>query len=220
MEAVADDPGRRVRKRLQMLLHLSQTGARLFEQYGYDAVTMEQIARQADVAKRTLYNHFPTKEALLAYWMDGQLQRDLAGLQKDVARRRTFQSRVACILDASAAWCQAHPAYLAAYLKHRFLGMGNDDATVRNEQAGDIAVAWRHLIAAGQQAGELSKTLSADQLAACFHHLYLGALLRWLNEPGISLAAEFRAITKLFLEGAATPGRQAGSRQATGPARR
>jgi TetR/AcrR family transcriptional regulator of autoinduction and epiphytic fitness len=36
-----------------------------FEDVGYDAATMEQIATNAGAAKKTLYNHFETKEKLL-----------------------------------------------------------------------------------------------------------------------------------------------------------
>ncbi|KOQ34187.1 TetR/AcrR family transcriptional regulator, partial [Achromobacter xylosoxidans] len=48
-------PGLRERKRQQTLDHLSQTAYRLFETLGYEVVTMEQIAAQADVSKGTLY---------------------------------------------------------------------------------------------------------------------------------------------------------------------
>lgn len=202
MEPTFEDLGRRSRKRLQMLEHLANTAGRLFEAQGYEPVTMEQIAAEADVAKRTLYNHFATKEAVLAYWIDAELARDLAHLQRDVARRKTFVSRVSCLLNASADWCEKHPVYLMAYLRHRFLSIGVDESDNVRASGSDIAVTWQQLIAAGQQAGELSKGFQADQLAAWFHHLYLAALLRWLNMPSLSLREEFRAVIKLFVEGA------------------
>lgn len=37
-----------------------------FLQAGYDATSMDRIAARADVSKRTVYNHFPSKEALFA----------------------------------------------------------------------------------------------------------------------------------------------------------
>ncbi|MGU7774205.1 TetR/AcrR family transcriptional regulator [Burkholderia sp. MR1-5-21] len=213
MEPTADDPGRRARKRIQMLSHLAETAARLFDAHGYDSVTMEQIAAEADVAKRTLYNHFPTKEAVLAHWLEGELARDLAHLQRDVARRKTFASRIACVLDASAAWCEQHPVYLLAYLRHRFLSIGVTEpaggSANRSANGSDIALVWQQLIAAGQQSGELNRSLPADQLATWFHHLYLAAMLRWLNVPGLSLKREFHAVARLFVEGAeakASPG--------------
>ncbi|MCR4400818.1 MAG: TetR/AcrR family transcriptional regulator, partial [Syntrophomonadaceae bacterium] len=37
----------------------------LFSLQGIDSTTMEQIAAEADVAKGTLYSHFPAKEAII-----------------------------------------------------------------------------------------------------------------------------------------------------------
>lgn len=202
MKTAPDELGRRERKRMQMLEHLANTAARLFESQSYESVTMERIAEEADVAKRTLYNHFPTKEAVLAYWIDAELERDLAGLPGAIARYKTFRSRIACVLRASAEWCEKHPDYLMAYLRHRLLSVGAPGPQEVRSDSSDIALAWQHLIAAGQQSGELGKESPADQLATWFHHLYLGALLRWLTVPGLSLENEFRSITTLFIDGA------------------
>lgn len=208
MEAGLESEGRRARKRQQMLAHLSTTAAALFEAAGYDEVTMEQIAERADVARRTLYNHFATKEAVLAHWLEAELVRDLAHLQHEVARRRSFVSRVNCVLDASAQWCERHPEYLMAYLRHRFSTFGGvgreagEAGDAAGEGAGDIVAMWRHLIVAGQQGGELNPRGDPEQLAAWLHHLYLAALLRWLSIPGLALRQEFRAIVRLFVHGA------------------
>ncbi|WCB91928.1 hypothetical protein DSM104299_00606 [Baekduia alba] len=41
-----------------------QTARRLFLEKGFDAVTVAEIARAADVSEKTVFNHFPTKEDL------------------------------------------------------------------------------------------------------------------------------------------------------------
>ncbi len=202
MDPAIEKPGRRARKRERMLLHLAATAADLFESDGYDHVTMEQIAERADVARRTLYNHFPSKESVLAHWVDIELAKDLAHLQADVARRRTFRSRAACVLDASAQWCEAHPDFLRTYLRYRLQTVGGGSVRGGEAMRSDMATTWLRLIAAGQETGELVHDFPAAQLAALFQHLYLGALLRWLNEPGLSLKAEFAAVLDLFVEGA------------------
>lgn len=40
-----------------------------------------------------------------------------------------------------------------------------------------------------------------------FHHLYLGAMLRWLADPRLKLRKEFAAAVELFLHSAAVPAR-------------
>jgi AcrR family transcriptional regulator len=62
---VADEHGLRARKKVQMRSHLVATAARLFAERGYEQVTVLDIARAAEVAEKTVYNYFPTKEGLV-----------------------------------------------------------------------------------------------------------------------------------------------------------
>jgi AcrR family transcriptional regulator len=57
--------GRRDRKKNATRERLIAEGARLFETKGFDETTTTEIAEAADVAQRTLFRHFPTKEAVL-----------------------------------------------------------------------------------------------------------------------------------------------------------
>lgn len=54
---VDDERGRRARR-------IVDTAGELLVAWGYRRVTMDEIARRADVGKGTVYLHFPTKEAL------------------------------------------------------------------------------------------------------------------------------------------------------------
>ncbi len=201
--ASAPDTGRRERKRLQTLDHLSQTAWRLFETLGYDAVTMEQIAAQADVSKGTLYNHFPVKEALLAHRFHADLAASVADLLPALRTLPDIAARLARLLHASAHWSESHRAYLGPYLRYRLGALhvgGHDDA--REPRSGLQAV-FAALIRDAQAAGQVRADLSADLLAHHLQFLYLGAMLRWLDQPGASLRSEFDAAIGLFVHGAA-----------------
>ncbi|HWJ06271.1 MAG TPA: TetR/AcrR family transcriptional regulator [Steroidobacteraceae bacterium] len=49
-----------------------------FRQAGYDATSMDRIAARAGVSKRTVYNHFPSKEELFAQILQQLWERSLA----------------------------------------------------------------------------------------------------------------------------------------------
>ncbi|MFD1542445.1 TetR/AcrR family transcriptional regulator [Nonomuraea guangzhouensis] len=59
------DETRRERKKLQTRQLLVDTALRLFAEQGYEQTTIAQITQAADVAKKTFFNHFPTKEDVL-----------------------------------------------------------------------------------------------------------------------------------------------------------
>jgi AcrR family transcriptional regulator len=55
-------PGLRERKKIETLHRLQEEALRLFDEQGYDATTIEQIAEAAGVSPSTFYRYFPTKE--------------------------------------------------------------------------------------------------------------------------------------------------------------
>jgi AcrR family transcriptional regulator len=200
--AAAEPPGRRERKRSRTLDHLAATAFALFEARGYDAVTMEQVAAEADVAKGTLYNHFPVKEALLAHWIHAELAVHLPLLAAEVAEQKSFATRIWAVLNASIIWCEGHRAYLPHYLRFRFLDINSAALGQAGETSAGVDPLFEAAIAASQRAGELRKDLSAAHLATLFNHLYLGAMMRWLVVPNLELEEEFAAVVSLFVAGA------------------
>ena len=72
---MGDLKDRRARKKAQTREQIRGVAHGMFAEHGYDVVTIADIARRADVAVQTVFNHFPTKEELFfdgrVSWLDG-----------------------------------------------------------------------------------------------------------------------------------------------------
>lgn len=62
---LSEKPSLRSKKKAKTRDLLVETAARLFHKRGFDAVTVSEIARSAEVSEQTVYNYFATKEALV-----------------------------------------------------------------------------------------------------------------------------------------------------------
>jgi len=57
-------PGLREQKKAQTRQLITDTARRLFLESGFDRVTVAEVAREANVAEKTVFNYFPSKEDL------------------------------------------------------------------------------------------------------------------------------------------------------------
>jgi AcrR family transcriptional regulator len=93
-----------------------KTAGRLFNQHGFRAVGIDRIIAEADVAKQSFYNHFPSKDDLIVAWLEkaaaqgaeweakaiGDRPDALIALVEAVVRRAAEPSCYGCTFQVSA----------------------------------------------------------------------------------------------------------------------
>src|SRR5437868_12473955 len=74
----------------------------LFGERGFTATTVEEIAARADVATRTFFRYFPTKEAVLFHNMEEKLTKLRAQLAERPAGEPAHESLAAALAGLAA----------------------------------------------------------------------------------------------------------------------
>jgi AcrR family transcriptional regulator len=77
---VTTGEGLRERKKRQLRQQLSDTATRMFVERGFDAVRVIEVAEACGVSDKTVFNYFPTKEALVLDRLAGTVAALRSGL--------------------------------------------------------------------------------------------------------------------------------------------
>lgn len=194
------DVSRRDRKRQQTADTIVATAFDLFARHGYDGVSMEQIAAAADVAKGTLYNYFPVKEAILRHRFHAEMASQLPTLMAGLPAGMGCADRLRGFLHAVAGHSESNRPYLGPYIAYR---LSQPDVTTGRETRSGIATVFAHILADGQDRGEIDPALDTVWLAETLQFMHLATVLRWLAADGGNLTADFDAMLQLFLHGCA-----------------
>ena len=101
--------GLRERKKRQTRQLLTDTATTMFLERGFDGVRVAEIAAVCNVSEKTVFNYFPTKEALIL----DRGESTMAMLRTELARPdRTPVEAALAVLDAElgawAAWLESH----------------------------------------------------------------------------------------------------------------
>jgi len=74
--------GLRERKRRQTQQRIAEIGQRLFLSKGYDSTTLDAIAAEAGISRRTFFSYFKSKDDIIFFWLDADSVSLIASLLK------------------------------------------------------------------------------------------------------------------------------------------
>jgi TetR/AcrR family transcriptional regulator, cholesterol catabolism regulator len=173
-DACAAPATRTQRRRLATRDRLVAAALELFSEHGYDGTTMDMVADRADLARTTVFNHFPRKDALL-----------LAALadRRRIVGDRLGQAQVSQtgtgdrIRDAITQWAAAYESDAAtgAALVRAWVQAGGPYLP----GATDTAALFAAALAAGQLGGDVRRDADSQVAGLALLDAAVGALVRW-----------------------------------------
>jgi AcrR family transcriptional regulator len=159
---------------------------------------MEAIAEAADVAKGTLYKHFPAKEVLIGYRFAKDRQAQAARVEAAVMAHGTCAERLAARLREEAVYIEKMRRYAEPFIRYQ---LHNEQFLRRAVTPSSMDIFIARLIEQGQLDGEITSDIPADRLVEYLSSLRLAMFIRWLHTPDTSLTAMNQEMLGVFLSG-------------------
>lgn len=98
--------------------HLIQTANQLFYRHGFHATGIDTILMEAGIAKMTLYNHFTSKEDLIAQGLDVKSKNIMAWLSKGLeAHAVSERDKLFTIFDIYEQWFKSENFFGCMFAK-------------------------------------------------------------------------------------------------------
>lgn len=194
------EPGRRERKKDETRQRIVERAMELIARQGYEEVTMEQIAAAADVAKGTLYNYFPVKEAIVGAYMRTCARRAAPEVARLVTEAADTRERLRGLFAGVAQWQGEQRELCRHYLAYR---MPQLLESLRNpELRSGFEQNLQMIVQRGVDDGELRGDLPVATLSGYLESAYLMVMLSWLALDDYDYTAGLLQMVDMFLTGA------------------
>lgn len=96
---------------------IAETAVRLFQENGIEKTTMNDIAKQADYSKATLYVYFDSKDDILNYIAWKAMGMQLERMQDAVSSSSDAAEQYYAICRSLSKFCEAYPFYYESLTK-------------------------------------------------------------------------------------------------------
>ncbi len=169
------------RKKEETKKKIIAVSMQLFKEQGFDATTMEQIAREVDIAKGTLYNYFPVKEAIIDEYIkrtsvDKNTERKSRLSKLPDTRSRLIQS-FSELIQGVQVQKEIFEKYLVYQLKNTI--------TLRKDQRekSGMELLATEIIELGQKESEIRKDLPVELMVDLFVFAFIEVAKQFYMEP-------------------------------------
>lgn len=196
---------RRERRKLEVRGRMVDAAAELFEEQGYQATTVAEICDRADVATKTFFNYFPTKQHLireLAHQAIEGFLVDIEALRAEVTSTRERLIQFFDMIGVAATDVGPKHREVLTEIIHAASSEGEKDKRARQ-----LHDAMGLIVRDGVAAGEVTTKHSPETLTELILGAFYALMFSWTNLDDYPVREQARAMARLLGDTIA-PGKQ------------
>ena len=173
----------------------------LFNRQGFENTTMDQIAAKAAVARKTLYNYFPFKEAIADEYVRSISKDTAQETLETLSDLPDIRSRLVAVINNRYDWLELNPEICGIALMYRMKIM-LQEPSYKFERSGTQTLIM-DILRIGQEVGEISSDIPIERVFGFIECMRTAMVLDWLKDnTRVNLRQETVGLVDLVLYGA------------------
>lgn len=169
------------RKKEETKKKIISVALKLMANQGVESTTMEEIAAQVDIAKGTLYNYFPVKEAIIDEYIRRTFEERNAERILRLRKLRDTRARMISILTELMDGIQSQRDIFETYFIYRIQQMIS--LRVDESSQSGLFQLEQEIIQLGQQEKEVREDLPPEMLSGLFEFVFIKLAQQYYQNP-------------------------------------
>ncbi|MGP8337397.1 MAG: TetR/AcrR family transcriptional regulator [Methanosarcinaceae archaeon] len=194
----------REKKKIETKKKIFEIAGRLFKEKGFENTTVDEITKEAGIAKGTFFNYFPTKEALLLYFGEQKEVLICSIIENETTKNIPIREKIKNVLVFIAESCEKDKELTklllfesTRYMSHSCSGSGNC-----NDRFHRFAKILYDLLEESVKKGEIKSSIDIKKAAEIILGVHFHSLVIWLkSDDDISFSNNISEKIDIIFEG-------------------
>lgn len=193
-------PGKLEEKKKKRRETIVEETIRQIRELGYDAVTMEGIAKSCSITKRTLYKYYPVKEAILSDFVQMTFHSREKERLEALSTLTSFREQVHYYLSILMQGVLREPVIFEKYIIYVMKKLVSYQEN--NQEESGVAYPLRQIIRRGMQNGDIDPTLPTGLVIDFFLFAFVELTKFYYTNPAsFEWKRHLEICTNLFVQG-------------------
>ncbi len=196
------DLSRRERRKLEVRTRIFEAAAELFAERGYDVTKVSEVCERADVAHKTFFNHFPSKQHLLRELASHSLDKLLLDIETARKEGGSTRERLELFFDSTSEHAEEAGPMNRDFMTE--LVHAVHESPAKSEHARKLHDAFGAIVEDGLDAGDVTRRHDAETLTEMILGAYYVLMFNFANLDDFPFRKQATAVAR-FLGDALAP---------------
>ncbi len=190
---------RRELRKQEVRGRITDAAIELFSQAGCEASTVEEICERAEVARKTFYNYYPSKQHLIRELSDSLLFDETQNLiELALERFDTTRERIDFIWEHMVGNLSQFEALERSLILQTLMDVSSEAADT-GEKLRMLNAAYARLVQRGVETGELSDNIDSAFVGEMIVGTMNTVLINWIHDPEFPVLIRLEQVRPLIM---------------------